>query len=272
MFKRILTGVMLIGLVVGSFLLRLIDTRLFFILIYLCSVVGTFEMLKALDYRLSFFQRSRVIAFSICFLPAYVFLGFKASILIAFTVGVLCLLTLVFEFDKVEIDSVGYTFLACFYPNLMLLPIILMNNFETHSLLALLLTFIVAPCADTFAYFIGSFFKGRKLSPNISPKKTISGAIGGIIGGVIGAVLVWACYSKGHLTEVWYIELLIYVIIGVIGSLVSIVGDLIEGAIKRKLTIKDMGSILPGHGGVLDRIDGIMLSAMFIFIFFMFIR
>lgn len=272
MFKRVITGLLLVALVVGCLLLRIVDDRLFCILIYLCSFVGSLEMIKALDYRVNFFQRAIIIAFSLCFYPAYMFLGIKSCVIICFCCGVLSLLSLVFDFENLEIESVGYTLLSCFYPTVTFFPIILINGFTAHSLLAILLTFTVAPCADTFAYFIGSYFRGRKLSPKISPKKTISGAIGGIIGGVIGSLAVWVFYGKGRITEVWYIELLIYIIVGIVGALVSIVGDLIEGAIKRKLTVKDMGNILPGHGGVLDRIDGIMFNGMFIYILFMFIR
>ncbi len=271
MLKRIITGILLIGLIVGMFFLRTIDARLFNILTFLCAFVGTIEMLRALGEKLTFVQRSIVLAFSICFVPTYVFCGAQTAAAIAFTAIVLCFATLVFEFEKASLESVTLSVFALVYPTIMLSPIMLMNDLGTMSLTALLLAFVIAPCADTFAYFVGTIFKGRQLSPKISPKKTVSGAVGGILGGAIGSLVVWGVAAKGQITDFVAAEVMIYLLIGFIGAIISIIGDLFEGAIKRKLGIKDMGYILPGHGGVLDRIDGILACSMFVYLVFMFL-
>ena len=134
---------------------------------------------------------------------------------------------------------------------------------------------LVAILTDTFAYFVGSAIKGPKLCPTISPKKTISGAIGGVVGGMLGALLLYFCF------EVWQIfgitnslitlgisnSIWIYLLIGFIGGILDEIGDLVSSQIKRKTGIKDFGNIFPGHGGVLDRIDGISFVMMGVGVF-----
>ena len=110
---------------------------------------------------------------------------------------------------------------------------------------------------DTAAFFIGSRVKGPKLWPAISPGKTISGSLGGLVGGVVGAVLIGAILlardaSLGR-----------FVLVGLVISLAGQLGDLVESAYKRSAGVKDSGNLLPGHGGVLDRIDSILFAAPF---------
>ena len=127
-----------------------------------------------------------------------------------------------------------------------------------------MLIFIISPCSDTFAYLVGSLIGGKKMCPKISPKKTISGGIGGIIGGITGSIVVYFI-MKGSLNYSLDIPAVVYfAAIGLIASLLTEFGDLVESVIKRKLGIKDMGKILPGHGGMLDRIDSIVFACPFI--------
>ncbi|MDU4959870.1 MAG: phosphatidate cytidylyltransferase [Sporomusaceae bacterium] len=105
--------------------------------------------------------------------------------------------------------------------------------------------------SDTFAYFVGSLWGRRKLCPAISPRKSVEGFIGGVLGAVV-AVLIF-----GYFTEM---PLMHRLMTGLIGGLVSPVGDLAESALKRFCGVKDSGSLLPGHGGVLDRFDSILFS------------
>ena len=105
---------------------------------------------------------------------------------------------------------------------------------------------------DTFAYFVGRAFGSHKMAPRISPKKSVEGAIGGIIGSVVAAVVV-KIYSPWL---GWGSALLFGVVIGVVGQW----GDLFESAVKRDFRVKDSGKILPGHGGILDRFDAVLLA------------
>lgn len=120
-----------------------------------------------------------------------------------------------------------------------------------------LLLFVVTWFADIFAYVAGSLLKGPKLWPQISPNKTWSGFAGGLAAATIGAVLV---AHFAHLKLVWPAAALV----GFLGGLATMAGDLWESMLKRRFGVKDSGDIIPGHGGVLDRVDGLMFAAIVI--------
>jgi len=110
---------------------------------------------------------------------------------------------------------------------------------------------------DIFAYLTGKTLGKRKLCPAISPKKTVEGSIGG----VIGSILLCGLFSLFFMpTEFW-----ICIIIGVAGGIFSQLGDLAASTMKRKIGIKDWGTLIPGHGGVLDRIDSILFMAPLVY-------
>ena len=112
---------------------------------------------------------------------------------------------------------------------------------------------VVVSCNDTFAYFSGILFGKHPLAPHISPKKTWEGLIGAIVATTLGASLVFHFALHDH----WWLGALI----GILGVITATCGDLIESALKRDLRIKDMGTLLPGHGGVLDRVDSLLFTA-----------
>ncbi len=111
---------------------------------------------------------------------------------------------------------------------------------------------VVVSCNDTFAYFSGVLFGKHPLAPHISPKKTWEGLIGAIVATTLGAALVFHFALHDH----WWLGALI----GILGVITATCGDLIESALKRDLRIKDMGTLLPGHGGVLDRVDSLLFT------------
>ena len=107
---------------------------------------------------------------------------------------------------------------------------------------------------DTFAYFVGKRFGRTKLAPAISPKKTWEGAAGGLLGAVVGAIA--AVYVFCLPLAIWQAVLL-----GLVGGVVGPLGDLSESLMKRQLGIKDAGTLIPGHGGILDRADSLLFTA-----------
>jgi phosphatidate cytidylyltransferase len=120
--------------------------------------------------------------------------------------------------------------------------------------LARVMTFvIVVGCNDTFGYIFGVLLGKHKLAPAISPKKTWEGLIGSLIFSILGGGIMLSLLFEKH----W----LVGAAIGVAAVFTATCGDLIESAIKRDLDLKDMGAILPGHGGMLDRLDSVLLSA-----------
>ncbi len=120
----------------------------------------------------------------------------------------------------------------------------------------LLLLIAVVIATDSAAFFGGRFFGGAKLMPMISPSKTWSGAVCGLIGGAVAASIVAPVLGISTLTGV---------IMGVLIADFSIGGDLLESWFKRRHKVKDTGNILPGHGGILDRCDGYLLSAPLVY-------
>ncbi len=140
------------------------------------------------------------------------------------------------------------------YIALPLLALVLLRADPVQGLTAIILLFASVWTADTLAYFAGRTFGGPKLMPSVSPNKTWSGFFGAVFGGLIAAVLVFHFSGLNNLIAAAFIG-------AAIGGLEQ-GGDLFESAAKRHFGVKDSGSIIPGHGGVLDRVDGLMAAAV----------
>lgn len=157
---------------------------------------------------------------------------------------------------KNNIIDIAITFFSIFYVAISIDFIVLtINSFEKGTIYVWTI-FIVAFLTDTFAYFTGYLFGKHKLIPKVSPKKTIEGSIGGVVGSTIG------CIVFGYLFN---LDMTAMIIIGSIGSVIAQFGDLFASSIKRYVGIKDYGKLIPGHGGVLDRFDSVILVAPFVY-------
>jgi len=120
-----------------------------------------------------------------------------------------------------------------------------------------MMMFAVTWSADIAAFAVGNALKGPKLWPRISPNKTWSGFFGGLVGAMLAAMAV-ASYSDARL--VWYAA----AVVGLAGGLATMAGDLWESILKRRFGVKDSGDLIPGHGGLLDRVDGLMFASVVI--------
>ncbi len=126
----------------------------------------------------------------------------------------------------------------------------------------LICIFVMIWCNDTFAYICGRLFGKHKLYEKISPKKTIEGFIGGLIFTEIAAFLVYL-YLPGQNFSMFF-----WLVIGLTVSAMGTLGDLIESKYKRQANVKDSGAIMPGHGGILDRLDSVLFAAPFLFLIY----
>ena len=120
--------------------------------------------------------------------------------------------------------------------------------------------FILIWTNDTFAYIVGKSIGKNKLFESISPKKTIEGFIGGVVFAIIASIII----AKYYVCMPVYIWVITTVIIGIFGT----IGDLVESKFKRIANVKDSGNIMPGHGGILDRLDSIIFVSPFLFLFY----
>ena len=183
--------------------------------------------------------------------------------------GVLALLILLFTEAVLDHETVRFSHIAVIFAAALLIPYSLTSLIRIYKPFALL-PLIAALLNDTFAYFAGKMFGKHKLTP-VSPQKTVEGAIGGMIGALIGTAVYGAVLQKvlpGYFDayEMFPFHYVTFsvpwlLLCGVLGGAAGILGDLSMSLVKREAGIKDFGTLLPGHGGVLDRFDSLLFAA-----------
>lgn len=265
MLKRIITGAFIVAVTVGFFLLRqLVDYRLFYIYLAAISLVSTFEMLRACGEKINLPRKVTVLAAQALALVGFFFGGWGWALASLCVAAVVLMLIAVFSGEG-DLSSLAVSFLCLIYPGAFHLMLFAMNSIGELSFIALLLTFAISPLCDTMAFFTGVALKGPKLCPAVSPNKTVSGAAGGLIGGVIGGILVYAIFGGEFTYHLNSSPYLWFALVGLVAGALTELGDLAESYIKRQTGIKDSGKIFPGHGGMLDRVDGMTLASAFIY-------
>ncbi len=289
---RLLSGACYILILIAFFCMKIFlpygyGDFCFDALIYAFAVMGTFEMLRAVKDKTTGVERAIVYAFTAVTIPACAvceyFYGGGLFVTCACLFALACALLslLVIDHENTSLESLGVSLLSAVYPTFLLTLLVIANHtagdqelakYGLDSRIIILLIFIVTPCADSIAYVFGRCFKKyfpKKLAPNLSPNKTVIGGIGGLVGGVLGAAILYFAYNAaaGSFDQM-YIWLPVYLGIGLVASIATAFGDLVESCIKRKVGIKDMGSIMPGHGGVLDRIDGTLFATVVVYLAF----
>ncbi|MCI6444144.1 MAG: phosphatidate cytidylyltransferase [Clostridia bacterium] len=276
MLKRTITGIGIVIVTVGFFLCKYfldmpvfegvflkpvtVGDMLFDLFILIMAVASTYEYERAFSDKLLKTEKVIIFIYPFAVYISYCFKGLGWAFGAMLFLFLLLLAQLVFEYDKISLESIGISLFTMIYPATILVSLLVINRYPTLE--PLLMVFAITPCADTFAYFVGSIVKGKKLCPNISPNKTVSGFIGGLFGGMIASLLVYFIFTeKGAIFNSVFLEVLLFAGAGIACALLTAYGDLVESVIKRKLGIKDMGKILPGHGGMSDRIDGLTFAA-----------
>lgn len=168
---------------------------------------------------------------------------------------ILILFVYVFGYPKYRAEQVMAAFFGMVYVAVMLSFIYLTRSLPDGKFLVWLI-FLCSWGCDTCAYCVGMLIGKHKMAPVLSPKKSIEGAVGGVAGAALLGV-IYAAATQGKMAE--------YALICAVGALISMVGDLAASAIKRNQNIKDYGKLIPGHGGILDRFDSVIITAPVIY-------
>jgi phosphatidate cytidylyltransferase len=249
LLPSILVSLLLLGLIFGTIA---IDPLLFFAFIWVVIMIGIREIASA--YRKGGIE-----------LPDYVLMIAATVLLVAtwngntqglavsagLTIPILMFALLLIsqkDFIKRSTSAVFITFYLAVLGGFILL----LANDADGALRIFALVALIA-CNDTFAYFAGVLIGKHKLAPNISPKKSWEGLIGGAVAAIIGGAVIFHYLFETN----WIIG----AAIGLMTVITATCGDLIESAIKRDLAIKDMSNLLPGHGGIMDRLDSALFTA-----------
>lgn len=263
--KRIISGTLFVGVILGSIILG----RFSFFVVFLLLMIATLHEF----YRITFKARLRpqyhygitlgTLLFVVCYMHAigklgsYVFLGFVPLLLSIFIIEL-------YRGRQKPIHNIASTLLGIFY---VALPFALLNYFalsyasysigyKTNILIGF---FVLTWANDSGAYAFGVSLGRNKLFPKVSPKKSWEGLIGGIFTTMLAAWLLSLFYFE--------VSSFNWLAIGFIVAVMSVFGDLVASMFKRSVNVKDSGKFLPGHGGLLDRFDCILLSAPVVFVY-----
>ncbi|MCM1268191.1 MAG: phosphatidate cytidylyltransferase [Bacteroidales bacterium] len=190
-----------------------------------------------------------------------VFSAMIAAIVAAFLVF---LFVYVFTFPKYHADQIMAAMFSFLYGPVMLSFLFLLREGFDEGIYLVWFAFLASWGSDTCAYCVGVLIGKHKMTPRLSPKKSIEGAVGG----VLGAALLFVLYTHFVINNysAMTLSLPLAGALGAAGALVSMVGDLAASAVKRDHEIKDYGKLIPGHGGIMDRFDSVIVAAPIVFI------
>lgn len=241
------------------------------------TLMSVWEMYNALSTKGMRPARWVGVAYALLAMPVYMMGG---ALLITPLTTVCCVLGLAAVLFRGEADfeaAVG-TLFPIFYPGLMYTMIYPMQDLTNPMLgsLALWLTFLIPSMCDTCAYAVGSRFGKHKMAPKLSPKKTVEGGLAGLGGAVLMALALPLIFKgMGLFFEPFkpYADtmpaLWKFIPMGLLSGVASIMGDLAASMVKRYCEIKDFGTLLPGHGGLMDRFDSVLFNGVVVYTFFL---
>lgn len=262
--KRIISAVILIPLVLFVTLWN--NTVPFAIGIYFVILLGSHEViqitLKSGEKISAIVVWAGAIAIPLCFqFPNYGWFLFGVTLV---SLMFLSFLFKLFSHNPTQ-DVVRYVsvnvFTAVLFPFFM--SFIWLTRMFPDGGLWILFLFVTIWTSDIVAYFVGSKFGKRYIVPSVSPKKSLEGFIGGFTGGIAAAFIFYKLFLSGqlHLAS-WQVILLACDVV-----VAGILGDLFESMMKRSAKIKDSGNVIPGHGGILDRVDSVLFAAPVLYIY-----
>lgn len=234
------------------------------IVISIISVMGVWEISSALNMtkQVALVVPSCIFAVALPFLVDMVTKGLGMFVYTVILFGAMILYHSVISFREV----------AIIYSMTMLIPtslqtlILLRDAGGSHGMFHVIVAIFAAWVADAGAYIFGSLLGRHKLCPNISPKKTVEGAVGGILADVGIMLLFGFIFQNIYWSGTVHVNFAVLIVIGFVGAILSMLGDLSFSIIKRSCHIKDFSELIPGHGGILDRFDSVIFVSPFVYL------
>lgn len=258
---RLASGIVMVVVLVAVFVL---GGYVMWGFLLLLSLAGMFEFNRALKLHWGVFAWVGYIAAVAYYLILLLSGSIEYTLLIFAVLLVLDLAVFVITFPRYTLEQTFAGFFNVFYVAVALSFLYIVRIHPPSGAYLVWLVVISSWGCDIFAYLFGMLFGKHPFVPKLSPKKSIEGAIGGIIGSVAIAVAYGFAVQK-YIPDV-KLAPLIFGIICIFGAAASQVGDLAASAIKRKVGIKDYSNLIPGHGGILDRFDSVIMVAPIIFL------
>ncbi len=249
MITRIIAAIVLIPL--ALLLIIKAHPHVFFTVIYIISLLAVKEFINIMDNDKVKLNKP-VVWLSAVLIPGLIyFMHFEIEIFVVLLLVILFIKLFSSNPTENAREEISYNFFAAIYVPVLFTFFPLIMDAGGYQWVLYLCVLIWA--SDSIAYFTGVAIGKHKLIPKVSPGKTIEG----LTGGIIGAVIVALVYNYYVLHE----NILFIILISVELIIAGIIGDLIESMLKRSADVKDSGSIIPGHGGILDRFDSLMIAA-----------
>ena len=265
MVKRVLTAVVLVVFFILVLIMR--NTVALQAAISLVSLIAAYEIMRAYGINKTAVLMVSGLVYSAAFPFAKEYLAGDVVAIIVWVIICIFLVSAVLMHKECSMrQNIPSLFVIVAVPLslTMFADIIRMENGIAKGVFVCLCAWVT----DVFAHLIGSRFGKHKLAPEISKNKTKEGALGGLIGGLLCGILLGVYMNLFTQTQANYF---VTAMLGIAGSVIGQLGDLIASKIKRECGIKDFGTILPGHGGVLDRIDSMLFVIPFGYIVFEFL-
>lgn len=259
MFRtRLLSGIILLLITVTVVVL---GGDLLFASLFVVSLIGMMELYRVVGVNKSFPGILGYLTAAVYYLLIYFKL--ERYQLMTFIIFLMLLMfAYVFGFPKYKTEQIAVAFLGLFYVGIML-SYIYQVRILPNGIIIVWLIFIGAWGSDTCAYCVGMLLGKHKVAPKLSPKKSVEGCIGGLLGAALLGFL-FAFLLRNEIHGIHNPQI-VFALIGAASSVISQIGDLAASAIKRNHEIKDYGSLIPGHGGILDRFDSIIFTAPIVF-------
>ena len=256
MVTRVISAAVLIAMIIVSLL---IGKTAFFVIAFLINTIGLYEFANVVDSKTDKFTPTKIIYIIIGTLP--LILAYFNSRAVAYFIPVMLMMTSILFIlsKKYKSDYTVYSLFGLVYLSTTLAYMVgLLKQLESREGLGIIMfAVLIAVVTDSFAYIFGVTLGKHKLCPAISPKKSIEGSVGGFLSAIVAGIILYFVYSRFNIVDLSFIDCLV---LAVIDSILCQFGDLTASMVKRNFDVKDYGNLIPGHGGILDRIDGILFS------------